>query len=455
MERYDAAVIGGGPGGYVTAIRLSQLGFKTILIEKGELGGECTNYGCIPSKYLIAQAKKIWNIHGLNSKKIVTADVKVDIAHLVEGTNSVVKRVRQGIAFLLKEYGVSVVKGKADVLEHQTVQVIGEEGKKLIEAEYIVIATGTEPSTLPSIPTDGERIIDYRKALYLNELPNTMLVVGGGPVGLELGTAYAQLGSKVTVVEIMDQLLPGMDAEASRLVKRSLERMGVKVLLKTSVASYSYIDNRVRVELTNGELETYDYVLVAVGKRPTEWVRKLEDVGVRLDHKGFIKTDERMRTSVENIYAVGDVTGPPFLAHKAHRQGIVAAEAIKGLDVKFDRAVPLGVFTSPEVASVGVDHSETRARIIRFPYSALGRAIAEEEEGFIKLIVDDPTGRLMGAVVVGPHATEIVSAMTPLIDKQVEVEEVVGSIQIHPTYAEAFGEALHLLLKKGIHYVVK
>ncbi|MEM1946651.1 MAG: dihydrolipoyl dehydrogenase [Candidatus Caldarchaeum sp.] len=460
MERYDAVVIGGGPGGYVSAIRLSQLGFKTLLVEKEELGGECTNHGCIPSKHIITQANRIWDVRELDAKKIVSSTITVNMSSLTYETKAVVERIRQGIGFLLKEYGVNVVKAVADVVDNHTVKVNSRDGKTMFETSYIVVATGTEPSTIPTIPTDQNRVIDYRKLLFLQELPRKMLVVGGGAVGVELGMAFARLGTSVTVVEIMDQLLPGMDADAARAVKRGFEKVGARVFLKTSVDSYQYVGERVRVTLTNGESDEYDYVLVSVGKRPTSWVRKLADIGVELDGKGFVKTDETMRTSLDNVYAVGDITGPPFLAHKAHRQGEVAAEAIAGRDVKFVNVVPFGVFTSPEVAQVGMGVEEAaakghRARAVRFPYSALGRAVADGADGFVKLVADERAARLLGAVVVGPHATEVISSIAPYVILQEEAEKALKNIPIHPTYSEAVGEAVHMLLRKAVHFVVR
>ncbi|MEM4272860.1 MAG: dihydrolipoyl dehydrogenase [Candidatus Caldarchaeum sp.] len=450
--KLDAVVVGGGPGGYVSAIRLSQLGLRAALVEKEEIGGECTNYGCIPSKHLITLAKKLWAVRELSGKKLVEASYSVDMAAVVQETRSVVSRLRQGIGFLLKSYGVSVYKGVAEVPEPGLVKVSTSEGEKLLETRNVVVAAGTEPASLSSIPFDGRRIIDYKRALFLGEVPRRLLVVGGGAVGLELGTVYAHLGSEVVVAEFTDQLLPGFDADAARALRRSLERMGVRVLLKTTVDSYRYVDGGVEVSLTSGYSETFDYVLVAVGKKPTEWTRRLKEAGVELDGRGYVKTDDRMRTSVEGIYAVGDVAGPPFLAHKAQRQGIVAAESIAGLDTCFDNVIPFGVFTTPEVASVGL--TDQGLRSARFPYSALGRAVADGEDGFVKLF-EDGEGCLAGAVVVGPHATDVVSAITPYVAMHAKVEQAAEAVQIHPTYSEAVGEALHILLRKPVHYVVK
>ncbi|MCS6784522.1 MAG: dihydrolipoyl dehydrogenase [Candidatus Caldarchaeum sp.] len=455
---FQAAVIGGGPGGYVAAIRLSQLGFKTALVEKDELGGECTNWGCIPSKYLIGQAKKIMQFRELAAKNIVNSSFSIDMAKISQSNKQVVEKLRQGIAYLLKANGVTFIRGHADIAEPGKIFVQSNGSQQTISADNIVVASGTEPSSLPTIPFDHRKIIDYRTALFLDKIPEKLLVVGGGAIGLELGTVYAHLGTKVTVVEIMDQVLPGFDADAARLIRRSLEKIGIRIFTKTTVASYSDVDDGVEVVLSNDLRDGFDYVLVAVGKRASQWARKLSEVGVEIDEKGYIKTDERMATSVDGIYAVGDVTGPPFLAHKAYRQGIVAAEAIAGMETKFDGLVPYGVFTSPEVAFVGLSSSAAKEMgyevgEARFPFAALGRAIADGEEGFVKIVSDRKTSRVLGAVVVGPHATEIISVITTAIKAGVKLEELSETIFIHPTYSEAIAEAVHLLEKKAIHYV--
>jgi len=460
MEKYDAIVIGGGPGGYACAIRLAQLKKKTLLVEKEELGGECTNYGCIPSKHLINQAKKIWQLGELVRKNIVNGSVQVNMKAIAEESKQVVQRLRQGISYLLKENGVISIRGEASITDNHTVEVATGNGRQIVEADNIVVATGTEPVKLPTIPTDGNRVIDYKRALFLEEVPGKMLVVGGGAVGVELGTAFAQLGTQVTVVELLDQLLPGVDVDASRHLKRSMEKMGVKIHLRTTVTGSSYHDSGVKVELSDGTVDTFDFVLVAVGKRPTSWTSELRKLGVELDGKGFVKTDERMRTSVENVYAVGDVTGPPFLAHKAHRQAVVAAENIAGYKTKFYGLIPYGIFSTPEVAFVGLTETEAsskglRPRSVRFPYAALGRAVADGEDGFVKITVDLETKRVLGAVVVGPHATEVISVVTALISGGADAEKAAEPIHIHPTYSEAVGEAVHMFLRKAIHYVVK
>lgn len=455
---YQAVVIGGGPGGYTAAIRLSQLGVKTALVEREELGGECTNWGCIPSKHLISQAKKVWHLKELSDKKFVHTSLVINMHALSEWRRQVVQRLRDGIAYLLKANGVAFIKGEAEIQKPGKVTVRTNGSTHQLITENIVIATGTEPASLPTLPFDQKKIIDYKKALYLESVPEKLLVVGGGAVGLEMGTAYAHLGSQVTVVEVMDQLLPGFDPEAARLLRRSLEKIGVKVFTRTTVTAYSYVDDKVEVKLSNDIKDVFDYVLVSVGKHASAWVKNLPEIGVELDLRGFVKTDKSMKTSVDGIYAVGDVTGPPFLAHKAYRQGVVAAEAIAGLDTRFDGLVPFGVFTSPEVAAVGltsVSAKESGYEVVetRFPYSALGRAVVDGEEGFVKLVIETRTNRIVGAVVVGPCATETISIITAFIKTGAPMEEISETIYVHPTYSEAVGETIHLHERKAIHYV--
>ncbi len=457
MTAFGCAVIGGGPGGYVCAIRLAQLGVKTVLIEKSELGGECTNFGCIPSKQLISYASKVGDLRSLLEHGLAKGDVSPVLTERVRMSHETIGKLRRGIEFLLNAYGVKVIRGHADILEPDIINV-RESGE--IKAHSIVVATGCEPSSLPTMPTDGERIINYEKALFLESLPKTLLVVGGGAVGLELGTAYAKLGAKVVIVEVMDQLLPGFDKDAARTVRKSLEKMGVEVHLKTTVAEYSYVDGGVRVKLSNDVGYTVDYILSAVGKRASEWSKRLKEIGVMLDPKGFVKTDERMKTSVENIYAVGDVTGPPFLAHKASRQGMVAAENIAGMDSRFNnKAIPYGIFTDPEVAATGLGEDEAKNlgmsfKTARFPHSSLGRALADGAgDGFTKIIFNDETNVVYGVVVVGPHATEIASEASLAVEHGLTVQDLLDVIYIHPTYAESIHEASLVALRRGIHHV--
>jgi len=463
MESFDAVVIGGGPGGYVCAIRLGQLGKKALLVEKHELGGECTNFGCIPSKVLISYANKIYNVKKLFENGIAEGEIKVNMQAIQRRREEVIKRLREGISFLLSSNGVRVIKGEAEVKAPSKVRIRKNSGEDIeVRTENIVIATGTEPISLPAIPFDGRRIISYHQALSLSEIPKSMLVVGGGPIGLELGTVFAKLGTEVIVAELMNQLLPGIDADIARVVRRSLERLGVKIHLENTVEKYSYQGEKVKVVLKNGEEYVVDYVLVAVGKRATEWSRRLSSIGVKLSDKGYVVVDEHMRTSVDGVYAIGDITGPPFLAHKASRQGIVAAESIAGLDTVFDnRAIPTGIFTDPEVASVGMTEKEAKergyeAKSARFPLSALGRGVLEGEvEGFVKIVIDNKSGSILGVHIVAPYATELINEAALSIEMAAAAEELGYTIHVHPTFGEALSEAAHAVLGKAIHLAKK
>ncbi|HID04269.1 MAG TPA: dihydrolipoyl dehydrogenase [Aigarchaeota archaeon] len=458
-QGYDAVVIGGGPGGYVCAIRLGQLGKKTLLVEEYELGGECTNFGCIPSKIFIAYASKIHSVNKLISAGSASGYVKPNMHALLETKEKVIKRLREGISYLLKNNKVEVIKGHAELPSPDEVEITKNTGGKIkVKTRNVVLATGTEPVSLPSIPFDGRRVISYKEALSLAEVPRSMLVVGAGPIGLELGTAFAKLGAEVTVVELMKQVLPGLDGDVARVVKRGLDKLGVKTHLETTVEEYSYLGDRLRVRLTTGDEYEVDYVLVAVGKRAGEWSRKLSSLGVRLNEKGFVVVDDGMRTSVDGVYAIGDVTGPPFLAHRASRQGIVAAENIAGLGTVFDnRAIPNGIFTDPEVASVGLTEGQAReqgyeVKAARFPFSALGRGVLEEEtEGFVKVVIDAKSEVILGLHIVAPHATELINEASLAVEMAGTAEDLGYTIHVHPTFGEALSEAAHAVLGKAIH----
>jgi len=459
MTSYDAVVIGAGPGGYVCAIRLAQLGNRTALVERSELGGECTNVGCIPSKLLVSYANKMYEAKKLLSQSLATGNISPDLAKLSEKKRGVLERLRKGIDYLLKSNGVEVFSGEGRITNPELVEVTSFNSSHSLPTRNIVLATGTELMSLPNIPYGG-RVISHVEALSLERLPRRILVVGGGAIGLELGTAYAKLGSGVVIVELMNQLLPGLDQDLSRVVQKSLQRMGVKVHLGSTVQSYSNGDDSISIHLTTGEEYSADYVLVAVGKRPPASGAYLRDMGAAFDQRGFIKTNERMETSIKGVYAVGDITGPPFYAHKAAKQGIVAAEAISGMESTFDnRAVPGGIFTDPEIGTVGMTEDEARAKgysatTYKFPYSALGRAILEDHvEGFVKLVTDSSTGGLLGLHVAGPHATELVNEGALALEAGFRAEEVGYTIHVHPTFSESLAEAAHLSMKRPIHIV--
>ncbi len=462
LEKYDAVVIGGGPGGYVAAIRLAQHGKKTALVEREFIGGECLNYGCIPSKILIENVKHFYKL----STSRLLRNGKIDWNALQEKKKKLVNKIREGVEYLLRGYNVKIYKGEAKIINNLIINIENGSGTQTrIHGGNIVIATGTSPISLPTIPYDHTRIISAREALELPTIPSSLLIVGGGAIGLELGTIYAKLGSKVTIVEIMDQLLPGIEKDIVRLVERRLRQLGVNIFLSSRIVSSEVKEDKVRafIETSNETIEhVSDYALVSVGKRPLVSQMGLDNIGLELNEKGFIKVDEYCRTNLENVYAVGDITGPPFLAHKASRQGIIAADNISGEKKIFDAStIPLAIFTDPEIAMVGLTKDEAEKRnykvkVARFSYSSLGRAIAEEElEGFIRIISDQESGTLLGVQIVGSRATEIIGEAALAVKNKLTIDELADTIHPHPTFSELYSEVAEAALFKPIHMLVK
>lgn len=457
----DVVVIGGGPAGYVAAIRLGQLKKKVLLVEKDELGGECLNYGCIPTKALIEVANRFWHAKGLSAYGLDAKDVAFDMRAFQEKRGSFLGRLRDGIAYLLKGNGVKVVKGFAEVSGSDEVTVSGGDGIQRIRTGSILWAVGSEHVELREVPYDGKHVLSPRDFLGIDRVLRSITIIGGGAVGLEVATALRKLGSRVYVIEIMEQVLPGFSPDIANILQRSLRRMGVEVFTGSRATSVIKEDGRVSLEVLRGKeslrIES-EFVLVSVGKKPSEQNKKLVDLGVELDGKGYVKVDGNMRTSVENIFAAGDATGPPLLAHKAYRQGLVAAESIEGLDLKRPtQPIPIAIFTDPEVATVGMFEEEARssgydASAARFPLSALGRAVASDAaEGFVKVVYDKRSGRLLGLQVVGPHASELIGIAALALVKGMRVEDLESVMYPHPTFSEAIGEAASLSLIRPIH----
>lgn len=457
----DAVVIGGGPAGYVAAIRLGQLHKKTVLVEKENLGGECLNYGCIPSKVLITAADLYWRAGRLEKMGIKFQGVSIDLRQLQDWKRKVVAKLRDGIAYLLKGNGVQAVKGFAELRSPNEVAVRTEGSEATVKAENVLWAVGAEDSGLSVMPYDGRRVLRPKELLDLETVPKSMLVVGGGAIGLELGTAFAKMGTKVSVVELMDQLLPGISKDLVSVVQRNLRRLNVEVHTGSYVSAYRYGDGYVSVDVVSGgETLTIEaeYVLVAVGKRAPSQNAKLKELGVELDKKGFVLVDPSMRTSVEGIFAAGDATGPPFLAHRASRQGLMAAEAMAGrMDNPRIPFVPLALFTEPEVALVGISEEEARASgmevsVGKFPLSASGRAnLSGDAEGFVKVVADKSSGRVLGIQIVGRGAADIIGEAALAVSIGITAEELEGVVHPHPTLSEAIGEAAAAVGKKAVH----
>lgn len=455
----EVLIIGGGPGGYVAAIRAAQLGREVTLVEEDRLGGVCLNVGCIPSKALIHAAGLYRKIPELDPLGISVEGLRLDIERLQAWKEGIVQRLTSGIAHLLKANGVRVIQSRALIISPREVRVEGEE-REVIEFDHCIIATGSRPLELPALEFDHELVLDSTDALALKSIPEALLVIGGGYIGLELGTLYAKLGSKVTVVEMMDQLLPGTPAESIRPVERRLRELGVQVLLKTKAKALrrGRAGAELLVQTPEGKRRIEaEKILQAVGRRPNTAGLGLEGARVELTAKGFIKVDEQLRTSNPRIFAIGDVAGPPMLAHKASHQGLLAAEALAGLPTAPFKAVPAVIFTDPEIAYVGLSEAEAKAHgreiiVGRFPFAALGRAAAMgEAEGFVKLIAAAESKAILGVQIVGPEASNLISEAAIAIETGATLEELARTVHPHPTLSEALMEAALAGLERPIH----
>jgi dihydrolipoamide dehydrogenase len=457
----DLVVIGGGPGGYVCAIRASQLGVKTILVEKARLGGECLIAGCIPSKSLISVAKAYDKVREGAKFGIRATNLSIDIAALQSWKAGVVTTLETGVATLLRGNKVEVLKGVAELAGPGMVTVKTETGTEEIQAKSVVIATGSSTIQLPGLEFDGSLVISSREALELKTLPKKMLIVGGGYIGLEIACMYQRLGSQVVIVELMDQLLPGTEPDLVRYVQKSLERRGAAIHLKSKVTSLEKGNEGVKakVETPTGTAEVgADLLLVSVGRRPVTTGLNLETIGVEIDAKGYIKTDSHMQTNVKGVYAIGDVRGMPLLAHKAQKEPIVAAESIAGLSTAAEwKTIPWSIFTDPEISGAGLTEKQAmdagyQVKKSRFPFAALGRAIAAgETDGFVRIVSDAQSKVILGIQIVGPEASDLISEAALAIEMGATLEDLALTIHPHPTLPEALMEAAESGAGRPIH----
>ena len=457
----DLVVIGGGPGGYVCAFRASQLGIKTVLVEKARLGGECLIAGCIPSKSIISVAKYYDRLRDGAKYGILSTGTSIDLAALQTWKSGVVATLENGVAALCKGNKVEVVKGTAEIDAPGKVTVRTEAGPEEIRTRNIVIATGSSTIQLPGLEFDGKLVVGSREALELKTLPKKMVIIGGGYIGLEIACMYQRLGSQVVVIELMDQLLPGTEPDLVRYVQRGLEKRGGTIHLKSKVLSVDkdQFGVKAKVETPSGPVDVEgDIMLVSVGRRAVTSGLNLEKLGVELDAKGYIKTDARMETTIKGIYAVGDVRGMPLLAHKAHREGAVAAEAIAGLPTVAEwKAVPWVVFTDPEIAGVGLTEKQAleagfQAKKTRFPFAALGRALAAgEPDGFARIVYDADSKLILGAQIAGPDASDLISEAALAVEMGATLDDVALTMHPHPTLPEAFMEAAESGAGRPIH----
>jgi dihydrolipoamide dehydrogenase len=439
----EVLVVGGGPGGYTAAARAAQLGKEVVLVERDRLGGVCLNAGCIPSKALITAAHDLERIGSLADRG-VRATPALDLAAVQAWKRSVVEGLAGGVRRLLAK--VEVVQGTARLLDRRRVAVESADHVGHFRFDHAILAAGSRPATLPELAVDGEQVLDSAAALDLDEVPRTLAVVGGGYVGMELGIAFAKLGATVTVIEALDRVLAGFDAELVREVERTLGRLGVTVRTKTTVQGLEA--GELVVESPDGtERLPAAKVVVAVGRRPSSDDLQLEQAGLGALPSGHIEVDEQRRTGVPRIFAIGDLTPGPGLAHKAMEEGRVAAEAIAGLASGFDQHVPLIAFTDPELASVGMTEADARAAGVpvavgRARFAASGRAaILGERRGLVKLVADASSGVVLGVQLAGPSATDLVGEAALAVETACRAEDLARTVHPHPTLAEALGEA--------------
>lgn len=466
-KSYDAIVVGGGPGGYVAAIRLGQLGQQVLVVEREYMGGVCLNWGCIPSKALIYAAGLAERMKHAETMGISASGVNVDVAKLQAWKGGIVKKLTSGVGGLVKSNGGTVVMGQAKLTGAHTVLVTSADGKSesYVARKAIVIATGAMPIRIPGFDIDGKVVITAREAVSLPQVPKTLVLIGGGIIGMELGMVYQKLGSKVIVVEMLPQILTGVDPEAVRVVQKRFVDAGGEVLVNAKASGCKVSGGKakvtVEVEGKAREIEA-DNVLVAVGFRPNSAELGLQDFGVKTDQKGHVLVNDRLQTNVAGVYAIGDVTGAPYLAHRAMVQGEVVAEVIAGKKAAWDfRAMPSAVFTDPEIATVGLSEAEAKekglsVKIGKFPFTALGRAMAiGETAGFIKTIVDAEQNQILGVTVVGPDASDLIAEATLAIEMCAYAEDVALTIHAHPTLAEGMNEAFKHALKEAVHILNK
>jgi dihydrolipoamide dehydrogenase len=458
-------VIGAGPAGYVCAIRLAQLGQEVTVVEKEYLGGTCLNVGCIPSKAMIAAGTLLHRIGDAGAMGITASGVKLDLAKLVEWKAGIVGKLTGGVGGLLKNHKVTVVMGSASFVDRNTIQVKSKDGEKTLKADDVVIATGSVPIEIPGFAFDEDKVWSSTGALRPAKLPQHLVVIGGGYIGLELGMMYRKLGSKVTVLEATGGALPGQERDCVKVIERSLKKMEIKLLTETFAQGFEHKNGKsfVRIKTKTGEdtIEC-DQILSTVGRKPYSAGLGLEKVGLAVDAKGFMKVDKKMRTSVPSIYAIGDIAGQPMLAHKGSREGLVAAGVIAGENEEYDaRCVPAVIFTAPEMASVGLTEDQCKEQGLEyktgsFPFAASGRAMSlMETEGFVKVIAHAKTDEVLGVHMVGPEVTELIAEAALAIEMGATSEDLARTIHAHPTLPEAVMEASEAVHGMAVHIFQK
>ena len=453
--KYDVTVIGSGPGGYVAAIRCAQLGMKTAIIEKYDtLGGTCLNVGCIPSKALLDSSEHYHNAeHTFKTHGIDLDNLQVNLKQMIDRKAGVVTDNVNGIAFLMKKNKIDVHTGVGSFIDKNNIKVTDKDGKETkLETDKVIIATGSKPSSLPFIKIDKKRVITSTEALELKEVPKHMIVIGGGVIGMELGSVYARLGAEVSVVEYMDSLIPTMDSTMGRELKKSLKKLGFNFYLGHKVTEVKGTAKNVTVKAENSKGETVelnaDYCLVSIGRKPYTEGLGLENIGITPDDRGRIEVDEHLKTKVDNVYAIGDVIKGAMLAHKAEEEGVFVAETIMGQKPHINyNLIPGVVYTWPEVAAVGYTEEQLKEKGVEyktgsFPFKASGRARASmDTDGLVKVLADKKTDEILGVHMVGPRTADMIAEAVVAMEFRASAEDIARMSHAHPTYTEAFKEA--------------
>ncbi|WP_440935071.1 dihydrolipoyl dehydrogenase [Candidatus Pelagibacter sp.] len=463
-DKFQAVVIGGGPGGYVCAIRLAQLGLKTACIEsRGSLGGTCLNVGCIPSKSLLNLSEEFHNAQSLSNKGIEIGEVKLNLSKMMKNKDKAVTILTKGVEFLLKKNKVTYFKGTGSFKSKNDIVIKDNDNKEtIIQTENTIIATGSVPVSLPGVEIDEKVIVSSTGALKLEQVPKKMVVVGGGYIGLEMGSVWSRLGSEVHVVEFLDHITPGMDKEISSEFMKILKKQGINFHMQHKVEKIKKNNNNAIVSTLNenGTKKDFecDVVLISVGRKPNTEGLNLQKIGVELDEKKRVKTDKNFKTNQNNIYAIGDVISGPMLAHKAEDEGIAVAENIAGQSghVNYD-TIPGVIYTSPEVASIGKTEEQLKDlkinyKIGKFSFMANSRAKAiDDTEGFVKILADEKTDKVLGAHLIGPHAGELIGEIGIAMEFGASSEDIARTCHAHPTFSEAVKEAALSVDKRAIH----
>ena len=463
-EKFDAIVIGGGPGGYVCAIRLAQLGKKTACVEyRGALGGTCLNIGCIPSKNLLNLSESFQKAKNFSKVGIEISEIKLNLDKMMKNKDKAVTVLTKGVEFLFKKNKVTYFKGFGSFISDKRIKIKDSDGKESeIEGENLIIATGSEPSKMPNIKFDEEQIVSSTGALSLKKVPKKMIVIGGGYIGLEMGSVWSRLGADVHVIEYLDHITPGMDKEISNEFMKILKKQNLKFHMNTKVEKITKKNENVEIETLDnkGEKKSHvcDVALISIGRKAFTENLNLEKINLNTDQKGRVKVDKNFRTDKKNIFAIGDVIQGPMLAHKAEEEGIAVAEIIAGQSghVNYD-LIPGVIYTSPEVASIGKTEEQLKKQNIsykigKFPFMANSRAKAiDEPEGFVKILADHSTDKVLGVHIIGPHAGEMIAEMAIAMEFGASSEDIARTCHAHPTFSEAIKEAALSVDKRQIH----